>query len=62
MPDIPQDELRKQIKEALQEWLDNKYAEVGRWTLKGILALVFVLAVSFATSHGFSLSHFFGSD
>ncbi len=47
------DEQRALIKEALQEWLDAKYAEFGKWTLRGILAAALCAIVMFLTIHGF---------
>lgn len=38
-------EERQLVKEALQEWLDTKWVEVGKWSVRGMLALAFVLAV-----------------
>lgn len=41
------------IKEALHEWLDDKYAQFGRWSLTGIAAAaLFVIAWLVLTSHG----------
>lgn len=28
------------LKEALKEWLDDRFAEVGRWTFRGVLVAV----------------------
>lgn len=41
--DMPLDpENQKEImKAAIREWLDDAFAEFGKWTLKGILALAF---------------------
>lgn len=44
--------MKKVMKEALKEWLDEQYAKFGRWSLTGIacMALVVVtyLALKFA--------------
>lgn len=32
------EDTKEALKEALREWLDEKYAEVGRWTLHGLAA------------------------
>lgn len=34
------DEVKKALKEALKEWLDSKYAELGKWSLHAIAAAV----------------------
>ena len=31
-------ERKNIVKEAINEWLDEKYRQVGRWTVAGILA------------------------
>lgn len=41
------------LKEAMREWLDDKYAEVGRWAIRGILAAaVFALGYFILTMNG----------
>jgi hypothetical protein len=49
-----QKELHKQaIKEAIQEWLNQQYSLVGKWTLKGITAVALaVLFYLYAAAHG----------
>lgn len=49
-----QKELHKAaIKEAIQEWLDNQFKLVGKWTLKGITAAsLAVLFYLYAAAHG----------
>lgn len=58
MPTISPDEQKALIKEALQDWLDAKYAEVGKWTVRGVAAVALVLLISFATAHGVKLEEF----
>lgn len=58
MPTLSPDEQKALLKEALQEWLDAKYAEVGKWTVRGISAVALVLLITFATSHGMKLEDF----
>jgi hypothetical protein len=58
MPTISPDEQKALIKEALQDWLDAKYAEVGKWTVRGIIAVSLVLLISFSTAHGMKLEDF----
>jgi hypothetical protein len=40
-----QDHEKEAIKEALSDWLDDKFAEFGRFSLKGILAVTLVAVV-----------------
>lgn len=40
------------IKEALREWLDEKFAEFGRWTAKSLAAIIFSLLVYAAVKYG----------
>lgn len=40
------------IKEAFKEWLDEKFAEFGKWTLKSLAAIVFGIIVVYAVNHG----------
>lgn len=30
--------IKAALKEGLREWLDEKYAELGKWSLKGLAA------------------------
>lgn len=53
MQDITPEEQKKILKEAMQEWLDAKYAEFGKWTFRGVLAAALVALVIFLTAHGF---------
>ena len=40
-----QDHEKEAIKEALSDWLDSKFAEFGRFSLKGLLAVTLVAIV-----------------
>lgn len=35
---MDREDAKEVIKEALKEWLEEKYAEVGKWTIRGIFA------------------------
>lgn len=58
MPDISPEEQKRLLKEALQEWLDAKYAEFGKWTARGIAAAALVALVVFLTAHGMKVEEF----
>lgn len=34
------EEVKAAFKEAMREWLDDKYRELGKWTARGFLAAV----------------------
>lgn len=46
------EEHKKIIKEAIKEWLDEKAADFGKWTLKYLGTLVFGALIYFLVSHG----------
>jgi hypothetical protein len=49
-------EHKEIVKEALKEWLDDKFKEFGWWTFKGVLsAVLFVVAYLWLMAHGWSL-------
>ena len=60
MADLTPDEQKAIFQEALQDWLDKKYAAFGRWTLNGILAALLVALVIFLTGHGAKFENFIG--
>lgn len=41
------EETKAALKEALKEWLDEKFAALGRWSLGGIAALAFAALIYF---------------
>jgi len=46
MPDeLPLDVMKAALKEATAEWLDKKFAELGKWTLRGLAAALFSVIV-----------------
>lgn len=58
MPGLTPEEQKAIFKEALQEWLDARYAEFGKWTVRGILAAALVAVVIFLTGHGVKFENF----
>lgn len=46
MPDnLSEEQVKDALKEAFREWLEAKYAEVGRWTIAGIAAALFAAGI-----------------
>lgn len=43
-------EVKQALKEALKEWLDDKYAEFGRWSFRTILVAGLAALVYFILS------------
>lgn len=50
--DLDRDQQKEIVKEAIREWLDEKYAAFGKWTFHGLLAASLCALVYFLTSHG----------
>ena len=49
---------RQAIKEGFKEWLDATYAAVGKWTLRGMTALLFAgFIYLIAKTNGFGAVH-----
>lgn len=38
MPDMTPAEIKAAMKDAIKEWLDDKFADFGKWSLGGMLA------------------------
>lgn len=52
--DLDNEEKKRIVKEALQEWLDKQFAQVGRWTVRGLVSIGLGYAVYwYLTAHGF---------
>ena len=47
MANLSEDDMRNALKKALREWLDEKYAEFGRFSLNAILAAAFAALIYF---------------
>ena len=39
--DLSREERKAIVKEAITEWMDGKFLELGIWTFRGIFALAF---------------------
>lgn len=52
------DDVKDALKEALHEWLDDKFAQFGRWSLLGIgAAALFAMAYLILKSQGWTPPH-----
>lgn len=57
MPEeLDKDAVKQAVKEAAKEWMDEKYKEVGRWTMNTFLvaiigALVWLILISKGLNH-----------
>lgn len=52
MPDLDRDEQKEIVKEAIREWLDEKYTDFGKWTLHGLMAACLGALAYFLAIHG----------
>jgi hypothetical protein len=39
-------------RQGIQEWLDKKFSQFGRWSAAGIAAMAFAALVKFCIDHG----------
>lgn len=39
MPDMSKDEIKEAFKLGLKEWLDDKFADFGKWSLGGLFVM-----------------------
>lgn len=54
MTDLNTQDQKDLIKQAIKEWMDEKYAEVGRWTVKVIItAALSALLFFYIKTQGF---------
>jgi hypothetical protein len=50
------EETKQAIKEGLQDWLEDKFSEFGRFSLKAIMALLLAaLVYLWASTHGWKI-------
>lgn len=47
MGDFDKEAQKEALKEALTEWLDSKWAALGKWTARGLAAAGFAVLVYF---------------
>lgn len=45
--DLTKEEVKEVMKEALREWLDDKFADFGKWSLVGVGASTLALLAYF---------------
>lgn len=49
------EEAREIVKSAINEWLDDRFKQFGRWTAKGVAAAVFGALVWWLVHHGYRI-------
>lgn len=49
---IRREEDKDIVKEAFKEWLEEKFADFGKWTMKSLAAMCFGAIVVFLVTHG----------
>lgn len=52
MGEFDREEHKEIIKEAIREWLDEKYATFGKWTFHGLTAAGLAYGAYFLLGHG----------
>lgn len=51
---IELEEIQQALREELRDWLNEQFVLFGKWTLKGLLALLFAgLIYAIIVTHGF---------
>lgn len=53
MENLSKKEYKALIKEAIGEWLDAKYSQVGKWTVHGFAALCISAIAIYLLTHGY---------
>lgn len=48
--DLSAEEMKAAMKDALREWLDDKFSELGKWSLRAMLAAVLAALTFFILS------------
>ena len=44
---LEEEETKRALKEGLQEWLDGKFSEFGKWSFRALAAAAFIALVYF---------------
>lgn len=52
MIDLDREEQKEIVKDAIREWLDEKYSAFGKWTLHGLLAAALGAIAYYLVTHG----------
>ena len=54
--ELDREAQKEAVKEAITEWLDTQFATVGRWTVRGIIAVGLAgLLYAYLVTHGFKV-------
>lgn len=55
---LTEEQVKEMTKEAITEWMDQKYQSVGKWTLSSIaVALIGALTYFILRMNGWELTH-----
>ncbi len=50
--------MREVFREAINEWINDKFREFGKWSIKGLAALAFGVLIYFVlVQHGWTPPH-----
>jgi hypothetical protein len=56
MSDLPPNDQKELFKQAIKEWMDERYADLGRWAVKVILTTALTgLLWAYIQARGFKL-------
>lgn len=42
---MTKEEMQQAVKDGLKEWLDEKFATVGKWTMRGLVSMLLAVIV-----------------
>lgn len=57
-PEEQKELMQAAIEKAAHAWLNERYAAIGRWTVRGVTAAALVALIIFLGRHGFRLEQF----